>query len=264
MTAETQDLIYALDPVAWCRQELNFSPDPWQADVLMSSHPRILLNCARQAGKSTVSALLGVHRAIYYPESLILMVAPSERQSGELFRISMGFLSQLPDPPKLEEDNKTSCQLKNASRLVSVPGSEKTIRGFSGVDLLIVDEAARVLDETFTAISLMIATSGGRLIYMSTPAGKRGRFYQEWVDGGLDWFRFEIPASECKRITPLFLEQEMRSLGTFSFEQEFFCKFHEAEDSVFRLSDLLAAFTDDIEPLYPMPGELLPDIIGGA
>jgi hypothetical protein len=254
MTSEAQDLVYALDPVAWCRQQLNFSSDPWQSSVLQSAHPRILLNCARQAGKSTVSALLGVHRAIYYPESLILMVAPSERQSGELFRIAAGFLNQLPDLPELEEDNRTSCQLSNASRLVSVPGSEKTIRGFSGVDLLIVDEAARVLDETFTAISPMIATSGGRLIYMSTPAGKRGRFYQEWIDGGMDWYRYEVPASECPRISPLFLEQERRSLGAFSFEQEFFCKFHEAEDSVFRLSDLLAAFTDDIEPLYLVSG----------
>ena len=37
-------------------RRLGFEPDPWQLDVLQARHRRLLLNCSRQAGKSTVSA----------------------------------------------------------------------------------------------------------------------------------------------------------------------------------------------------------------
>ena len=45
-------------------EQAGIAPDPWQIDVLTSRSPRILLNIARQAGKSTVSAVLAVHTAL--------------------------------------------------------------------------------------------------------------------------------------------------------------------------------------------------------
>ena len=59
-----------------------------------------------------------------------------------------------------------------------LPGGEDTVRGFSGVRLLIVEEAARVPDETYFASRPMVAMSGGRIILMSTPAGRRGFFFE--------------------------------------------------------------------------------------
>jgi len=50
------DLATALDPVLLARQA-GIEPDPWQAQVLQSSSPRMLLNCSRQAGKSITSAI---------------------------------------------------------------------------------------------------------------------------------------------------------------------------------------------------------------
>lgn len=46
------DLARGLDPVALCRDGIGMTPDKWQADVMRSDHPRILLNCCRQSGKS--------------------------------------------------------------------------------------------------------------------------------------------------------------------------------------------------------------------
>ncbi len=85
MEAIARDLKLSLDPVAFAK-ELGFNPDPWQARVLMWSGNRILLNCSRQTGKSTTAAILALHKAIYKPDSLILLVSPSLRQSSELFR----------------------------------------------------------------------------------------------------------------------------------------------------------------------------------
>jgi hypothetical protein len=52
---------------------------------------------------------------------------------------------------------------------VGLPGTEATIRGFSAVSLLLVDEAARCSDELYLAIRPMLAVSDGTLWLMSTP-----------------------------------------------------------------------------------------------
>jgi hypothetical protein len=150
----------------------------------------------------------------------------------------------------MTEDNKTSFTLSNGSRCVSLPGTEQTVRGYGGVDLVVIDEMARVSDELIISLSPMIATSGGRLIGLSTPYGKRGYFWQEWTTGGEDWYRFQIPATECPRISPAFLEQERRSLGEWSYQQEYMCQFSETSDAVFSYDCIQAALSDDIKPLF--------------
>src|SRR3712207_4427289 len=70
-----RELRHALDPVAFARERLGFEPDPWQERVLWSSARQILLNCSRQSGKSTVTAVLATHTALYRPGSLILLVS---------------------------------------------------------------------------------------------------------------------------------------------------------------------------------------------
>jgi hypothetical protein len=73
------DLRLALDHVAFA-EKLGIAPDPWQRDLLRSSSDRILLNCSRQSGKSTMTAVMALHRALYHPDSLILCLAPALRQ----------------------------------------------------------------------------------------------------------------------------------------------------------------------------------------
>src|SRR5262249_60678864 len=63
-----------------------FTPDPWQRRTLRSSSTRMLLNCSRQAGKSLTAAGLALRQALLAPGSLVLLLSPTLRQSGELFR----------------------------------------------------------------------------------------------------------------------------------------------------------------------------------
>jgi len=136
--------------------------------------------------------------------------------------------------------------LANGSRIEALPGSERTIRGFSGVDLLVVDEAARVDDGLVYAVKPMLAVSGGRLLMLSTPYGKRGVFHEEWTQGD-DWERFEVPASECPRIPPEFLEAERRSMPAWWFAQEYECQFMETEDQVFSHEMITNARADELQ-----------------
>ncbi len=246
----TDDLRHALDPAVFAEEALGLDLDPWQREVLQSTGKRDLLNCSRQAGKSTTAAVLGLHAALYRPGSLTLLVSPSLRQSSELFRKVTDLRALLPSQPDLLEDNRLSLSIKHGGRVVSLPGTEATIRGFSGASLIVEDEAARVDDALYMAVRPMLATSNGRLILMSTPFGKRGHYWREWSEGK-SWQRTEINATKVSRISSAFLEEEKASMGSWWFDQEYLCMFKESTDSVFSHDEVMRLFSDtSIKPLF--------------
>jgi hypothetical protein len=252
MAALRDDLRLALDRVAFA-EKLGIVPDAWQENFLRSSSDRVLLNCSRQSGKSTMSAVIALHRALYCPGSLVLCLAPALRQSQELFGKVSGFYRDLGRPVPPQGERKLSLELENGSRIITLPGSEKTIRGFSDAALLLVDEAARVDDGLYYAIRPMLAVGGGSLIMLSTPYGKRGVFYEEWISSH-NWERYEVPASECPRISEEFLEEERAELPPFIFRQEYECSFEETEDQVFTTDLIDRAVTDEVQPLFGTGG----------
>jgi hypothetical protein len=248
MVSLAGDLKLALDRVAFAR-EAGLDPDPWQRDLLRSSSGRVLLNCCRQSGKSTMTAVIALHRALYHPGSLILCLAPALRQSQELFGKVLGFYRDLGRPVPAHAERKLSLELENHSRIVTLPGTDKTIRGFSGTTLLIVDEASRVADELYFAVRPMLAVSGGALMMLSTPAGRRGIFFEEWTSGH-GWARYEVKAEECPRIREEFLEEERKALPSWVYRQEYECSFEELEDAVFTYEMVEQAVSSEVTPLF--------------
>lgn len=243
-------LRWALDPVLFAVEALGVTPDPWQAEVLRAQDARTLLNCSRQSGKSTVASLLSAHQALYTPESLSLLISPSQRQSSELFTKVHALLRQLGVLPRRAEAAKTSCTLANGARIISLPCSASTIRGFSAVDLLIEDEASRVADDLYRTVRPMLAVSGGRILLMSTPFGQRGHFWESWERGDADWRRVEIPATACPRIPATFLAEERATLGPFWFAQEYQCVFQAATSGLFSPDALEAMFSEQQLPVF--------------
>jgi hypothetical protein len=227
------------------------TPDSWQADLLRSNARQIILLCSRQSGKSTITSILALHQAIYTPDSLILLLSPSLRQSQELFRKLQTFYNALESEslPQAVEESALRMELSNGSRIVALPGKEATIRGFSGVSLLIIDEASRVEDALYQSVRPMLAVSGGRIILLSTPFGKRGFFHSEWTDGQ-GWRKVKITADQCPRIDKSWLEREREMIGDWWFLQEYFCEFVETSDQVFSYDDIQAAISSDIKPLF--------------
>jgi phage terminase large subunit-like protein len=138
----------------------------------------ILLNCSRQAGKSTATAVIALHTALYKPSALVLLVSPTDRQSKNLFNKVVDFLRRIKEKPSLKEDNIHSMTFESGSRIFSLPGNNPAnIRGYSAPALVVLDEAAYINDALYTALRPMLAVSGGRFIMLSTPNGRRGCFY---------------------------------------------------------------------------------------
>jgi hypothetical protein len=153
-----------------------------------------------------------------------------------------------PVPPTAE--SALRLELANGSRIISLPGrDDSTIRGYSGVRLLVVDEASRVADALYMSVRPMLAVSGGRLLALSTPFGTRGWWYEAWRSEE-PWERYEVPATDCPRIPAEFLEEERRSMGDWWYRQEYGCEFMDAQDAVFRQADIAAAITSEVAPLF--------------
>lgn len=226
------------------------TPDSWQARALSSPSSRALWLASRQSGKSQTVAAVGLREALTRPESLILLLSPTLRQSGELFRDKVKRLyNALDRPVATVQETALTVELANGSRIISLPGDEGTIRGYSGVRLLVVDEAARVPDSLYYAVRPMLAVSKGRMVCLSSAWAKQGWFYNAWTTGE-NWERVKVTADQCPRIGREFLEQERRAIGQRWFDMEYMCVFGDAIDQVFRSEDLDAASQAGVLPLF--------------
>ncbi len=235
------------DAVEFVRRRLGIEPDEQQQRVLQGGK-RGILNCTRQWGKSTITAAKAVHRAYTRPGSLVLAASPTERQSGEFLRKASTMVRTLGLAARGDGTNPLSLLLPNGSRIVGLPATEATVRGFSAVSLLLIDEAARVEDAVYKALRPMLAVGDGDLWLMSTPCGKRGFFYEVWERGGEGWVRVSVPATECPRIPREFLEQERSDMGALWFQQEYMCEFVDNGEAVFGRDQVEAAMVS-IDPL---------------
>ena len=127
----SRDLAFALDP-ALVAQKMGLDPDPWQAGSCARPAPRTLLNCSRQSGKSTVTALLAAHTALYDPGALVLLLSPTQRQSHELFRKALDAYRAIPTAIPITQESALRMELANGSRIVSPPGQGDDRPGLLG------------------------------------------------------------------------------------------------------------------------------------
>lgn len=265
--SELKELEYVAFPSKWARK-LNWRPDPWQQELLDSEQKQIIVNCSRQVGKSTSTAVKVAHRGLYTPGALIILLAPSERQSIELMHKAKGFIEA--EGVGVERLTRTQAEFSNGSRIFALPGKEATVRGYSGADLVVIDEASRVPDDLYYTIRPMLAVGNGQVILLSTPWGKRGFFHNIWMGDNNDgwhwpwksghpedkWQRLSVNATECPRITEEFLEQERTKMPAYYFKQEYMCEFAETQDSVFNYDDIMAAFTEEKAIINPTRTEI--------
>jgi predicted phage terminase large subunit-like protein len=233
------------DPVEFARL-LGLEPDPWQRDLLTSTDERVILNCCRQSGKTTIVSVLALHHALIHPKSLALIFSPSERQSKEFLKKIQDYYGELGSPGGSLANSASTLELTNRSRIVALPSSEATVRGFSAPSLVLVDEAAQIDEGLYFAVLPMLVVSRGRLILLSTPLGKRGIFWSAWEqqDG---WKKVKVTGDQCPRISDDSLAKAREEMGELQFAQEYLCEFVQGEGSVFK-EEWIQYFDPHTEP----------------
>jgi len=176
--------------------------DPWQQKFLETKGDKILCT-GRQSGKSVICSQDAGEYSVLNANQTILMIAPTERQAYALFEKTLNYL--LDKHPRMIKKGKdrptqTKIYLTNGTKIYCVPTGIAGIgiRGFT-INRLYVDEASRVPEDVWTAVTPMLLTTGGSMILLSTPAGKRGLFYECWENKGENYnsfARFSISSEE--------------------------------------------------------------------
>ncbi len=247
--AELVALRCGLDRVAFARR-LGLEPIEWQRRILRSESRRLVLSASRQAGKSTLTAIRALHTAVYRPGSTVLIVAPSERQSRLLFDKVAGFARRLGnDAPATADDRKTGLVLENGSRIEALPGKERTIRGFSAVALLVVDEAARAEESLFEGVTPMLAASGGAMILLSSPYTPAGFFYRTWREGDA-WERHKVTWRDCPWLDPADIAEERARMPGYVFRREYGGEFTSPDDAYFNPELVAASVSSGVSAIF--------------
>ena len=289
-------------------ERLGFESYQWQRDVLVTAHrgivrgmacrdgrepsalpgpanpSRIWLGCARQSGKSEISAAIALWTAKMFPESFALIVAPAKDDARKTFAKIRRMAARDPEITTLPRDSKEELQLINNSRAVCV--ALERARGYSRPDVIIIDEAARVPDAEIAAIRPTATTNPHAIqMMMSTPYGKRGFFY-EAMDPGSEWTKYQaippfclddrpavIPRAEsesefrermaAKNIRGYYspahrhdwLASELQMLGSHLWRQEYGFEFLDTQDQVFS--------SDHVDRMFLAGSEKWADDVGG-
>ena len=231
------DLRAALDPAILFEQAFDLPPLAWQHDYLREQRSAVVLK-GRQVGASLAGAALAIHTARYWPAVNVVVVSPSLKQSTEIAARARAGLRNL--GVRLEQDSASMLRLANGSRILSLPGTARSVRGWTA-KLLILDEAGFISPETFTAARALVAT-GGRLVVQSTPATESGDFYELVEADDPGWSKLVVRSDEVPTISPEFLASERRGMSPDLYAQEYECVFGKAGAALFTLERIDALF----------------------
>jgi hypothetical protein len=248
-------LRYRLDPAELFRDVVG-DPDPWQLKALRSSHKRQLYLCSRQSGKSAVASIKALHTAMFNDGALVLMVSRSLNQSKEVFRKSLLAYRDLGRPLGVTHETTLHLELGNGSRLISLPGSEDTVVGYSPVAIYL-DEAAATPSDLIEALMPSVAATKGSIIALTSAKAASGWFYEVWArhDRDLIWESHTATANESSLISDDYVHEQRILRGDRYVRREFFCEFGQDEHSWIEPEKIDRAFelVDTSQPLWKSP-----------
>ncbi len=236
-----------VDAVAFARIKLGVAPDEWQTRLMRGTSDVVAL-CGRRVGKSQSAGWAAAHHVVEGRNRTALCISPTQRQSGEVFRLAKAaIVKSLPDAD-FPTDNRLSVELPNGSRLLSLPGDPGTVRGLTA-SLVVLDETQSLPDgghELFASVRPMLATTGGRMIVLGTPLDRVGLLFDVWEgDAAREWQKLHVPSTDCPRIPASFLESERRLLGEVIFRREYLAEFSASATGMFDPDLLQAAMLPD-------------------
>ncbi|MFF0706949.1 terminase large subunit domain-containing protein [Gordonia sputi] len=241
---------------------------PHQLEMATST-ARIRVMCAgRQVGKSRTLAVEALHKAFTQAGALVLLISAGEVASRRLLEecTALAVGSPLLSGSVVDEQ-KAQLTLSNGSRIVSVPASDKQIRGWP-VDLLIIDEAGFVAEEIWRAAEpAIIARPGARIILSSSPWGGLEHFFRRLWQRGLTspdarYASFHWPSSMNPLVSADDLEAIREREPSHYFNREYLAEWTDESGAYFTTSEIDTAVADYelIEPRRVMSGSM---VVGG-
>jgi len=242
--------------IAHCRAFIetvaNMTLFPYQVQFLQDSltSKRVVGIFARQTGKTTIMSLFSIYRALQTDKYRILIIAPTDRQAGELFgRLkdyahSSGLVASFIEGSTLRE-----IRFKNGSVVRAMPTGDfgHNIRGQTA-DLIILEESSYIKDEIVNQVIMpMIASTNGNIIQIGTPFHKN-HFYEASLDDKYITHQYDYTYSPL--ISEDFIQEQKKNLTRVEFTMEYLAKFIDETDSYFS-QELIQNCIEDYEFTQP-------------
>jgi hypothetical protein len=231
-------------------------PYEWQVDYIQNDSLFETLRVSRQGGKSLTTAVKVVREALLKPNQFIVIVSPTREQSHIIFRSVSRILENIELRVKGTVKNllQTRVQLFNNSWIYVT--SRTAVRGHT-ITRLVVDEAAFVEDDVYTAARPALAASNGKITLISTTFGKSGYFYDSHTS--LDHFkRWHVPYTLIPHLNEEFVNAEKATMTEVEFSQEYLAEFVETADNFLTREEIMSMIDEDATDIgqQPLPAEI--------
>src|SRR5271157_3955035 len=181
------DQQYRSDRVAYAELVSGFKDEnerpclyEWQKRMLRSRHKRKILNCARQAGKSSLVAVIPTWTARFVPGSASFVLAAVERQAIYVMNKIKACIKRDTHYPRLLRASDSLIEVENGSSIEVLCATDKSARGPTRPRVIIPDEASRIEDEVISKgiVPMLNNIPNCELIVPSTPNGRSGFFFR--------------------------------------------------------------------------------------
>lgn len=244
---------------------------PYQQEAIrgIETHKYSIMLWARQTGKSFLASYYAFLTAVQKEKSLSVIVSASERQSIELLRKVKTHINATKAAGLLvaeeEQNSMHLLELKNLSRVISLPANPDTIRGFTA-DVLILDEFSFMQhqEELWRAAFPMITRKhNAKVIIISTPKTKKDIFYFLWQTAQQDsqhWFSYKLTIYDAVEkglnINPEELKAGIKN--DLAWKTEYLCEFMDSEEVLLPYEVIQACEEEgiEVEDLRLLKGEI--------
>ncbi len=268
-------------------RSIGFKPFEWQSRFLRDQSKMKVLNGSRQCGKSTITSAEACHKSRFTNKALTIIEAPTEVQAGLDMEKLYDFIAHDKHYPKIERKSDSQITLVNNSKIRVVIATDKSSRGYSNPDMIILDEASRIPDIVYRSGVRPMLTDNAKceLILLSTPFGKDGFFYRAWNSDSGAWSKYEVrspwtvlESDQRTLIEHVMTEEEkerrkklginfyysprhrdyeeqsenLREMGIQQYLQEYCCDFVETEHAAFSYQDIDTMFSSPVEDTEPL------------
>ena len=231
---------------------------PHQLDLAESPAFITTVAAARRTGKSTVAQVMAMHTAFSYRNAKVVILSAGQDSSRRMTEaIADELNSHELTRGAVVDDFATRIRLTNGSEIVSLPASQKQVRGYGrGVRLVILDEAGFMADEMWNAasyIALDEKANGSRILVLGTPYGPADHFFRRSYEAGLvgddpDHRTFHWTYKANPELDHAYLERQRDRVSPASYANEILGEWSSAIGSLFSPETLEACTADVVVP----------------
>lgn len=246
-----RDLATQIDPVEMFRTAVG-EPDDWQTQLLQWPNgidhplddPMMIALTSRGCGKTQVISIKALHHVETVDKATCLILAPSLRQSVELYRYIRLARDKLPLISPAIKETETELHFASGARIIVLPGSNPdAVRGYRST-LTILEESARITDELFQAVVPM-GLANAKILCATTPAGEQGFTHDLFVEGNTS--RIVARSSEIPRMKQI-RERDKKIMTASAFACEHDLMWSQSGQNFFDSEMIASAFSDDVRP----------------